>query len=143
MWNILGKETIYLDIGKTAKERFGELAKDDNMSEEFRKILESSEINFMINGTTEYNTFFFRVPDNITPEQIQLMADVTLRILGDSDTPMIEVEGIEQRFLIIFTNDKEPELLGINKTPGMSSGAIFKSIIQSLDAPGKLNKEFE
>lgn len=143
MWKILGKDTIYLDIGKTARDRFEELAGKDDKAKEFKDLLDRSEINFMINGATEYNTFFFKVPDEFTPEQIQLMADVTLSIVRESTVPMIEVENVEQRFLIIFTNDKEPELLGIRKTPGMSSGAIFNPIIQSLDAPGKLNRQFE
>jgi len=143
MWKILGKNTIYLDIGYTAKRRLEELAGNDERANQFRELMEKSNINFMINGTTEYNTFFFRVPDELTPEQIQLMADVSLSIVCNSEVPMIEVEGVEQKFLIIFTNDKEPELLGIHKTPGMSSGAIFKPIIQALDAPGRLNSQFE
>lgn len=143
MWKILGKEALYLDIGPTAKNRLLALAGKDDKADEFRKLLEKSEIQFMINGTNEYNTFYFRVPDEYTPEQIQHMADITLNIIKESEPPMVEVENVEQRFLIIFTNNKEPELIGIRKTPGMSSGALFKPIFESLDKPGRLNHDFE
>jgi hypothetical protein len=142
MWKILGKDAIYLDVGNVAKQRLMELAGDDETGIGFRALMEKSDITFMINGTTEYNSFFFNVPEEYTPEQIQFMADIALKIVTESEVPMVTIEDVEQNFLIIFTNDKEPELLGIRKTPGMSSGAIFKPIIQALDKPGNLNKDF-
>ncbi|NLU45679.1 MAG: hypothetical protein GXX87_01885 [Euryarchaeota archaeon] len=142
MWKVLGRKTIFLDIGRTAKEMFGELA-DEEHREEYAGLLDRSEIQFMINGTTEYNTFFFEVPDDLTPEQIQMMADVTLGIVTGSEHPLIEVEDREQRFLIIFSNDDEPELIGIRKTPGMSAGAIYNPIAESLSSPGRLNARYQ
>ncbi|MFA6805167.1 MAG: hypothetical protein WCQ23_05585 [Candidatus Methanomethylophilaceae archaeon] len=143
MWKILGKEALYLDIGPTAKERMTELAGEGEKADEFRALMKNSEVQFLLNGSNEYNTFYFKVPDEYTPEQIQLMADVALDIVKNSEAPMVEVEGVEQRFLIIFSNNKEPELLGIRKTPGMSSGALFKPIFEALDKPGRLNHDFE
>lgn len=142
MWKILGKETIYLGIPDVAKERMETLAGEGEKADVFREILGKSEIQFLINGATEYSSFMIRVPDEITPEQIQIMADVALDIVKNTAVPFITANNVEQRYLIIFTNDKEPELLGIHKTPGMSSGAIFKPIFESLDAPGKMNSSY-
>ena len=143
MWKVLGTEVIFLDIANTAKNKMKEQAGEGEQADLFRKILDESETSFMINGTTEYNTLFIRVPDDIKPEEIQMMADISLNIVKEAQTPFVEIDGVEQRFLIIFTNDKEPELIGIRKTPGMSSGAIYKPIIQSLDGPGRMNPSFE
>ncbi|MBQ8180211.1 MAG: hypothetical protein IJ026_07235 [Candidatus Methanomethylophilaceae archaeon] len=143
MWKILGKQTIYLDIARTWKERMLELAGDDEASVKFKTIVEASEVTYLLNGTTEEHTFFIRVSDEITPEEIQILADVSLGILKDIDFPCVEVEDTRQKYQVIITNWHEPEIIGLNKTEGMSSGQVFKPIIQSLDGPGRLNKQFE
>lgn len=143
MWKILGKDAIYIDIADTWKQRMLELAGDDEKSEVFKKIVNASEVTYLLNGTTEEHTFFIKVSDDITPEEIQTLADVSLDILKKTEVPCVEVEGIRQRYQVIITNWHEPEIIGLNKTPGMSSGEVFKPIIQRLDGPGKMNAQFE
>ncbi|MCL1810667.1 MAG: hypothetical protein FWG41_00370 [Methanomassiliicoccaceae archaeon] len=142
MWKILGMKTIYIDIPNTAKRRLIELAGDSEKGEMFKGLMGKSEVMFLLNGDTEENSFFITVPDDLTPEGIQLMADVVLDIAKTIEFPFVEVEGAEQRYQVIITNNKEPELLGINKTPGMSSAEVFKPIIRSLDSRGKMNPGF-
>ena len=142
MWKILGKDALYVEIPQVWKQRMLELAGDDEKSSKFKEIVEGAEITYMLNGTTEEHTFFIRVPDDITPDDIQVLADVALDILKKSETPCIEIEGVRQRYQIIITNWHEPEIIGMNKTPGMSSGEVFKPIIQGLDGPGRLNSAF-
>lgn len=143
MWKILGKDSIYIDIANTWKQRMLELSGDDEKSQTFKKIVEASEVTYLLNGTTEEHTFFIKVSDDITPEEIQTLADVSLDILKNIDCPCVEVEGIRQKYQVVITNWHEPEIIGKNKTPGMSSGEVFKPIIQGLNAPGKLNTKFE
>lgn len=142
MWKILGTTTIYIDIPNTTKKKLIELAGDGEKESKFKEMMNSSEIMFLINGDTEECSFFITVPDDLTPDDIQLMADVILEVAKNIQFPFIEVEGVEQRYKIIINNDKEPELLGLNKTPGMSSMEVFKPIIKSLDSRGKMNSEF-
>lgn len=142
MWKILGKDALYVEIPQVWKQRILELAGDDEKSSKFKEIVEGAEVTYMLNGTTEEHTFFIRVPDDITPDDIQVLADVALDILKKSETPCIEIEGVRQRYQVIITNWHEPEIIGMNKTPGMSSGEVFKPIIQGLDGPGRLNSAF-
>ncbi len=142
MWKILGKDALYVEIPQVWKQRMLELAGDDEKSSKFKEIVEGAEVTYMLNGTTEEHTFFIRVPDDITPDDIQVLADVALDILKKSETPCIEIEGVRQRYQVIITNWHEPEIIGMNKTPGMSSGEVFKPIIQGLDGPGRLNSAF-
>ena len=142
MWKILGKDAIYLDIPLVWKQRMLELAGEGEKEDKFREIVGKSEVTYMLNGTTEEHTFFIKVPDEITPEEIQILADVALDILKNTESPCIEVEGVRQRYQVIITNWKEPEIIGLNKTEGMSSGEVFKPIIQALNAPGRLNSQF-
>ena len=142
MWKILGKDALYLEIPETWKDRMLELAGEGEKADRFREIVGRSEVTYMLNGTTEEHTFFSKVPDDITPEEIQLMADVALDALKGSEDPCVSVEGVVQRYQVIITNWHEPEIIGLNKTPGMSSGEVFKPIIQGLDKPGRVNPAF-
>ena len=142
MWKVLGKNTIYIDIPNTAKSRLTELAGDGEKEEKFKELLGRSDILFLLNGETTENSFFIKVPDDLTPEEIQIMADVTLDIAKSIEFPFVSVNEKEQRYQVIFTNDKEPELIGINKTPGMSSVEVFRPIIKSMDGPGRINSSF-
>lgn len=143
MFKILGKEALYIDIADTWKRGMLELAKDDEKSCKFKDVVGRSSITYLLNGTTEEHTFKIEVPDEVTPEEIQAMADVALDILKELEVPCVEVDGQVQRYQVIISNWKEPEIIGLNKTPGMSSGEVFKPIIQGLDKQGRLNKDFE
>ena len=145
MWKILGQDALYVEIPDTWKKRMLELSglsDDPDKAEKFRDVVGKSEVSYLLNGTTEEHTFFIRVPDEITPQEIQILADVALDVLKKSEAPCIEVEGVVQRYQVIVTNWHEPEIIGKNKTPGMSSGEVFKPIIQGLDAPGRMNPQF-
>lgn len=139
MFKILGADALYIDIPQTFKRRLEELASEEE--KDFVAQLGRSEVTYMLNGTTEEHTFFIRVPEDVTPEQIQMMSDATLAILKRTveNTPCVEVEGVRQKYQVIITNWEEPEIIGLNKTPGMSSGAVFKPIIKALDDPGRAN----
>ncbi len=141
MYKILGEDALYIDIPAKFKERIIALAGDDEKEILFKEIAEKSEITYLLNGTTEEHTFFIRVPEEITPEQIQTMADASLAILTRTveTVPCVEVLGIRQKYQVVIGNYEEPEIIGIRKTPGMSSGEVFKPIIQSLDKPGRAN----
>jgi len=142
MWKILGKEAIYIDIPETWKQRMLELVEDDEKGKEFKSILNASKVEYIFNSQTLEHTFFIRLEDEITPEQIQNMADVVLDTLKASEVPVVEIEEDVQRYQVIITNYHEPEIIGLNKTPGMSSGQVFLPIIKSLNAPGQLNQKF-
>lgn len=142
MFKILGKDALYIDIPVVFKKRMLELAGDDEKEKLFKDVTEKSEVTYLLNGTTEEHTFFIRVPKDVTPEQIQTMADASLEILKRTveTVPCVEVDDIRQKYQVIITNWDEPEIIGLNKTPGMSSGEVFKPIFQSLSKPGRANQ---
>ncbi|MCL2147900.1 MAG: hypothetical protein FWH47_00965 [Methanomassiliicoccaceae archaeon] len=142
MWKILGVKAIYIDIPETAKGRLVELAGDGERGVSFKGLMERSDVMFLLNGETEESSFFITVPDDLGPDDIQLMADVVLDIAKTVEFPFIAVDDVEQRYQVIITNNKEPELIGLNKTPGMSSGGVFMPIIKALDSRGRMNPKF-
>jgi len=142
MWKILGKEAIYIDIPNTWKERMLELMSDDDKGKKFKDIVSKSKVEYLFNSQSLEHTFFIRLDDDYTPEDIQDLADATLSTLKTLDVPVVQIEDDIQRYQVIITNYHEPELIGLDKTPGMSSGQVFMPIINSLNGPGQMNSHF-
>jgi len=143
MWNILGEDALYVDLPYKFEKRIVELAKDDEKGKKFKDVMKKAEVEYILNGDTEESCFMIKVPDELKPEDIQMMADVILDALTSFGKPAILVDETEQKYKVVISNDEEPELLGIHKTPGMSSMEVFKPIIEGWDAPGKLNPKFD
>ncbi|MEA4977083.1 MAG: hypothetical protein VB016_00795 [Methanomassiliicoccaceae archaeon] len=143
MWSILGKEAIYIDVPNIFIERMSELAGEGEKSDGFRRCLGESEIRFIINNETGVCSFMIYVPDAMGPEDIQNIAETALAVAQAYEAPLLTTDGTEQRYKIIITNNQEPELLGINKTEGFSSGQVFMPIFKSLASPGRMNPKFE
>ena len=141
MWKILGKEAIYIDIPETWKSRMLELVPDDEKGKVFKEIVSASKVEYIFNSQTLEHTFFIRLDDKITPEEIQTLADVTLDTLKALEMPVVEIEDVRQNYQVIITNYHEPEIIGMNKTPGMSSGQVFMPIFKSLDSSGRMNTQ--
>ncbi len=139
MWNILGGEALYLDIPEVFKKNLLAHVADDEKGKKFREFMDKTETEFLLNGQTEENCFILGVPDELTPEDIQLMADVILDTLKSFEGPAVTVDGTEQKYKIVISNNREPEIVGLRKTPGMSSMEVFKPIIYGWDAPGRAN----
>lgn len=145
MFSILGQEALYVELADVFKKRITELANPDDAKErEFLDILSESDVMYLFNAITEEHTFFIKVPKEVTPEQIQTMADASLAILGRTveETPCVAVDGVRQKYNVIITNYEEPEIIGLNKTPGYSAGEAFKPIFDSLASPGRANPYF-
>ena len=91
MWKILGKEAIYIDIPATWKERMLEIVADDDKGKLFKDILAKSNVEYIFNSQTLEHTFFIRLADEVTPEEIQTMADCVLETLKSLEMPVVEV----------------------------------------------------
>lgn len=142
MWKILGEDSIYLDIPYKFKNKILALTADDEKGARFKSLMEPVDVSFMINGETEESCFIMKVPDEYTPEDIQLMADQIMAAIISNDIAPVVVDKVEQKYKIVISNNKEPELIGLRKTPGMSSYEVFKPIFGSWVAPGKANPYF-
>ena len=141
MWKVLGKEAMYIEIAAVWTERIIELSKEYEGDEEFKKLMDGSEVKHLFNGSTETHNMMIEVPKEYTPDNIQMMADTILSIAKDNiEMPFITVDGQYQKCQVIITNEDEPELIGMNRTEGYGSGKIFLPILDSLTRPGRPNE---
>ena len=129
MWNILGEDALYLDIPYKFQKNLLALVKDDEKGQKFKEFMKKTEVEFMLNGQTEESCFILRVPDDLKPEDIQLMADVVLDSLKAFDKPAIMVDETEQKYKIVISNNREPEISGRSALAAMR--AVFASIQSS------------
>ena len=140
----MGKDAMYLEIGDVWKERVLEILADHENFERFKALMDKTEVKYMLNGTTEMNSFMLDVPEDFTPDDIQFMADMILDVAKmDLDRPFISLDGKYQKSQVVINNEKEPELLGLGKTEGYASGKIFLPILDSLVKPGRMNDSFD
>ena len=143
MFKIFGTECLYIDIADTFSKQLLALSASDEKASEFADLFPKAEVQYLLNGETEESCFIIRVPDEYTPEQIQTMADVVMRTITAFNACPVTVDDVEQRYRINITNYHEPEIIGLRKTPGMSSMEVFKPIINSWAAPGRYNTSFD
>lgn len=139
MWQILGVNALYVEFADMWKERMLEISEDRTDGKRFATLMKDVEVSHLFNGSTEIHTFMVELPDSVTPEDIQFLADEILDVAMDEEMDFITLEGEYQKCQVIFSNEHEPELIGLEKTEGFSSGAVFKPIIDGWDKPGRRN----
>jgi len=142
MFKILGEECLYIDIAPTFAKQILALSAFDEKAGEFAELFGKTEVTYLLNGSTEESCFIMNVPDEFTPEQIQLMADVVIRSINRFGQAPVVVDRTEQKYRINISNTHEPELIGLRKTPGMTSVEIFKPIFNSWGGEGRQNTHF-
>ena len=142
MFKIFGEDCLYIDIANVFSEKLLALSSFDEKASEFSNLFGKSDVQYLLNGATEESCFIITVPDEYTPEQIQTMADVIMRAIEKFGQAPVTVDGVEQKYRINISNTHEPELIGLKKTPGMSSWEVFKPIFGGWSEEGRPNSGF-
>jgi len=139
MWKILGADSLYLEFADVWKRRIVEIAKEGDGGERFANIMDRSGVSYMMNGATEVHTFLVEVPEDISKEDLQFLADVILDVAHTADFPFVSLRGNYEKCQVIFDANREPEILGLDKAEGYSAGAVFAPILNRWNDPGKNN----
>lgn len=143
MWKILGKEAMYIEFADVFKERVIEIASGMEGKEKFVDLMKGSDVMHIFNGSTETHGFNIRPGDDISSEDIQLMADAILDVIkSEENLFVVSLDDQYQASVINIRADKEPELIGNGRTDGYGSGQIFQPIFDSLASPGRMNEGF-
>ena len=143
MWKILGKEAMYIEFADVFKERIIDIASGMEGKEKFVGLMKGSDVMHIFNGSTETHGFNIRPGDDISSEDIQLMADAILDVIkSEENLFVVSLDDQYQASVINIRADKEPELIGRDRTEGYGSGQIFQPIFDSLSKPGRMNEGF-
>lgn len=143
MWQILGVKALYVEFADVWKKRMLEISEDRDEHDRFVKLMDAANIVHLFNGSTEIHTFMVELPDDISADDVQFLADEILDVARTADFDFIALENKYQKCQVIFTTEKEPEILGIDKAEGISAGAVFSPILESWGKPGRRNESLE
>ena len=139
MWKILGVDALYVEFADVWKRRIVEVVAEGGDGERFAKLMNDSEVTYMMNGSTEIHTFMVAVPVDISADDLQFLADEILRVAKTAEFPFVSLNNMYEKCQVIFDAEREPELIGIDKTEGFSSGAVFAPILEGWGGAGKKN----
>lgn len=139
MWKVLGVDAMYVEFADTWKERMMEIASERDGSGRFSELLEGSDVKHLFNGSTEIHTFMVDLPETMAPEDIQFLADEILDVARTADFDFVSLDGGYQKCQVIFSSEREPEILGMDKDEGYSAGAVFAPIVEGWTKPGRRN----
>lgn len=103
--------------------------------ETFEELIEQGELTYIHNTQTDVHAFIIQFPESVGKEELDYLSSFVRELREGMGVPTISFQDTPQRCRIIFTSEKEPELLGLNKTEGMSSGALFQPIFDSWSSP--------
>jgi len=130
MWKILGADALYVEFAAVWKERIMKIVPEGDDGKRFRKLMKAAEVLHIMNGATEEHTFLVQMSEKVSKEDVQFMADIILNVARTAEFPFVSLNDVRERCQVIFTAEKEPELIGLDKTKGYSSGAVFAPILE-------------
>jgi len=142
MWKILGADALYLELADVWKKRIAEVVSENGSGDRFNELMKDSEVLYIMNGATEIHTFMVQLPDTLTPDEIQFLADEILDVAKNYESPFVSLNDNYEKCQVIFTTEKEPELIGLDRDKGFSAGAVFKPILEGWGGAGRQNESF-
>jgi hypothetical protein len=109
MWKVLGEETVILKMGDVWEERMVQLSKRRKDKDRFIKIIKEADVRYVFDSIREVNTFIINLPSKYGHEDLEFMRAYVNRVDKSLKFPVVEYEGVPQRYSIIFTSDKEDD----------------------------------
>jgi hypothetical protein len=131
MWKILGVDALYVEFADVWKERISEVVSEGDNGKRFKGLMKDADVLYMMNGATEEHTFMVELPETVSAEDLQFLADEIVNVAKTADFPFVSLNGNYEKCQVIFTTEKEPEILGLDKAKGISAGAVFAPILES------------
>ena len=136
----MGVDAFYVEFGDVWKKRITEIVSEGDNGKRFEELMKDAVVTYMMNGETEIHSFLVELPEAVTKEDIQFLADEILNVAKTADFPFVSLNNLYEKCQVIFTNEKEPEILGLDKAEGISAGAVFAPILESWGGAGKKNE---
>jgi len=140
MWKIMGVDAFYVEFADVWKKRITEVVYEGDNGKRFETLIKDANVMHLMNGDTEIHSFVVELPETVTKEDIQFLADEVLNVAKTADFPFVSLNNLYEKCQVIFTNEKEPEILGLDKAEGISAGAVFAPILEGWGGAGRKNE---
>jgi len=107
MWKVLGEETVIPKMEEVWVERMVQLSKRRKDKDRFIKTLQEADVRYVFDAIREINTFIITLPPKYGHKDLEFMRAYVSRVDKSLKFPVVEYEGVAQRYSIIFTSDVE------------------------------------
>ncbi|MBM4237198.1 MAG: hypothetical protein FJ151_01785 [Euryarchaeota archaeon] len=112
MWKVLGVDTALVKAGDLWKERMVALSAGRKGRREFLSMLEKADISYWFDAVKEVHAFYVKFPDEVTSEELRRFEKSVTGILSRVSFPVVELEGVAQRYAVVMTAEEEENLPG-------------------------------
>jgi hypothetical protein len=109
MWKVLDEETVIPKMGDVWVERMVQLSKRRKDRDRFIATLREADVRYVFDAVREVNTFVATLPPKYGHEDLEFMRAYVNRMDKSLKYPVVEYEGVEQRYSIIFTSEVEED----------------------------------
>jgi len=117
MWKVLGVETSILKAGQVWKERVLLLSKRKKGRDRFLRVMDRADVNHWFDAQEELHVLYVQFPVNTKAEDLQFFKDFVVKVMKGMSDPVIEFNGIPQRFTIVMTSEEEEDVYQSLKKP--------------------------
>jgi hypothetical protein len=109
MWKVLGVEAVIPRMANLFEERLIELSKRKKQRQRFLDIVADVDLSYVFDPMREISVFRFDLPSKYSPEDLEFLKDFVQRVLKAAKMPVIEYEGVPQRYAIVLNAEKEED----------------------------------
>ncbi len=131
MFQVLGRDTTIVKLGEDWKERMSELAGEGQLGEALKELFDAAQLTYYYATELDVHVFLLELPEDTSDEDVQRYTKTVQEVRALTDYPMVSFKTNPQRCKLVITAEKEPELIGKDKTEGYSSGQLFQPIFNS------------
>lgn len=117
MWKVLGVETSILKAGQIWKERVLLLSKRKKGRDRFLQIMDRADVNHWFDAQEELHVLYVQFPVDTKAEDLKFFKDFVVKVMKGVPEPVIEFNGIPQRFTIVMTSEEEEDVYKSLKEP--------------------------
>jgi hypothetical protein len=107
MWKVLGVETSILKVGQIWKEQVVLLSKKKIGRDRFLRVIDTADVNHWFDAQEELHVLYVQFPVETKAEDLQFFKDFVVKVMKGVSEPVIEYNGIPQRFTIVMTSEEE------------------------------------
>jgi hypothetical protein len=107
MWRVFGVEGTIPAFAEIWKQRMIELSKRKKDRERFLKMIEDSEVRYVLDAIREVHVFMVYLPTKYKREELLFFKEFTVKASKSAKVPTLEYNGVSQPTGIVITSQED------------------------------------
>ena len=107
MWKVFGVEGTVPAFSEIWKMRLIELSKRKKERERFLKMMEESEVRYLLDAIREVNVFMVYLPKKYGREDLIFLKEFVVKVTKAAKMPVLEFNGVAQANAVIITSAED------------------------------------